>query len=79
MAEVSHENNSTPVDLDSVNRRDVVSTTVDVAVPDADIEIRIAEGSEGEMLAGLQAHILWEVTKWQMAQNNSASGPDEVA
>ncbi|GAB2694482.1 hypothetical protein [Nocardia thraciensis] len=79
MADTSRESASAPVDLDSLNRSVTGSSSFDAAVPDADIEIRIADGSEGEMLAGLQARVLWEVTKWQMAQSNSANGQDEAA
>ncbi|WP_157117438.1 hypothetical protein [Nocardia vaccinii] len=47
--------------------------------PEPEFEIRIAEGREGEMLAEFQARVLWEVTKWQMAQNNCVNGQDEAA
>ncbi|PKV82557.1 hypothetical protein ATK86_7047 [Nocardia fluminea] len=48
-------------------------------IPDAEIEIRVVDGAEGETLALLQARVLWEVTRWQMGQNNSANGQQEAA
>ncbi|MEV6363150.1 hypothetical protein [Nocardia asteroides] len=48
-------------------------------IPEAELEIRVADGAEGETLALLQARVLWEVTRWQMGQNNSASGQQEAA
>ncbi|WP_141718079.1 hypothetical protein [Nocardia altamirensis] len=49
-------------------------TFAEAEIPEAEIEIRIAEGSDGEVLAELQAKALWEVTRWQLAQNNSEDG-----
>ncbi|MFF0532682.1 hypothetical protein ACFYT3_30445 [Nocardia amikacinitolerans] len=48
-------------------------------IPEAELEIRVADGAEGETLALLQARVLWEVTRWQMGQNNSANGQQEAA
>ncbi len=48
-------------------------------IPEAELEIRVADGAEGETLALLQARVLWEVTRWQMGQSNSANGQQEAA
>ncbi|WP_227999122.1 hypothetical protein [Nocardia australiensis] len=51
----------------------------EAGIPEAAIEIRIAEGADGERLADQQARILWEVTKWQLGQNNSDNGQENAA
>lgn len=59
----------------SPSRRNPTAPRAWVAgIPEADIEIRIAEGADSERLADQQPRTLWEVTKWQLGQNNSENG-----
>ncbi len=67
---------ATPIDSsDSSEVRQAVP-----AVPQqAELEIRIVGGPEGERLAELQARVLREVTRWQLAQSNSDDGQQTAA
>lgn len=66
----------TPIDSSDSSE---VRQTVAAGSQQADLEIRIVGGPEGERLAELQARVLREVTRWQLAQSNSDDGQQTAA